>query len=162
MLNGGAGIAHLNMNNSDNRVKNLKRVKEGEARKMLMDFEEISVDQAIKYVANYCITNNLYRQGNTFHEFDDSFVNTLNAMFPNLDVDGGSVCLYTLNTYAIMSPCICICICKGCKGKTPHFYQSDQISKNSLLSRSGGFFGVGGGGLRKAPFALTPFTKAAY
>ena len=53
---------------------------------MLMDFEEISVDQAIKYVANYCITNNLYRQGNTFHEFDDSFVNTLNAMFPNLDV----------------------------------------------------------------------------
>ena len=89
MLNGGAGIAHLNMNNSDNRVKNLKRVKEGEARKLLMDFEEISVDQAIKYVANYCITNNLYRQGNTFHEFDDSFVNTLNAMFPNLDVDGG-------------------------------------------------------------------------
>ena len=89
MLNGGAGIAHLNMNNSDNRVKNLKWVKEGEARKMLMDFEEISVDQAIKYVANYCITNNLYRQGNTFHEFDDSFVNTLNAMFPNLDVDGG-------------------------------------------------------------------------
>ena len=42
MLNGGAGIAHLNMNNSDNRVKNLKWVKEGEARKMLMDFEEIS------------------------------------------------------------------------------------------------------------------------
>ena len=31
----------------------------------------------------------IYRQGNTFHEFDDSFVNTLNAMFPNLDVDGG-------------------------------------------------------------------------
>ena len=48
MLNGGAGIAHLNMNNSDNRVNNLKWVKEGEARKMLMDFEEISVDQAIK------------------------------------------------------------------------------------------------------------------
>ena len=44
MLNGGAGIAHLNMNNSDNRVENLKWVKEGEARKMLMDFEEISVD----------------------------------------------------------------------------------------------------------------------
>ena len=44
MLNGGAGIAHLNMNDSDNRVKNLKWVKEGEARKMLMDFEEISAE----------------------------------------------------------------------------------------------------------------------
>ena len=41
----------------------------------------------------------------------------------------GPVCLYTLNTYAIMSPCICIGICKGCKGKPPHFYQLDQISK---------------------------------
>ena len=40
LLNGGAGIAHLNMNNGDNRVENLKYVKEGEARKMLMDFEE--------------------------------------------------------------------------------------------------------------------------
>ena len=28
MLNGGAGIAHLNMNNGDNRVENLKWVKE--------------------------------------------------------------------------------------------------------------------------------------
>ena len=28
-----------------------------------------------------------------FHEFDDSFVNTPNAMFPNLDVDGGFCCL---------------------------------------------------------------------
>ena len=42
MLNGGAGIAHLNMNNGDNRGENLKWVKEDEARKMLMDFEEIS------------------------------------------------------------------------------------------------------------------------
>ena len=89
MLNGGAGIAHLNMNNGDNRGENLKWVKEDEARKMLMDFEEILVDQAITYVAKYCITNNLYRQGNTFHEFDDAFVNTLNVMFPNLDIDGG-------------------------------------------------------------------------
>ena len=40
MLNGGAGIAHLNMNNSDNRVENLKWVKEAEARKLLMEFEE--------------------------------------------------------------------------------------------------------------------------
>ena len=36
MLNGGAGIAHLNMNNGDNRVENLKWVKEAEARKLLM------------------------------------------------------------------------------------------------------------------------------
>ena len=42
MLNGGAGIAHLNMNNGDNRGENLKWVKEDEARKMLMDFGEIS------------------------------------------------------------------------------------------------------------------------
>lgn len=40
MLNGGAGIAHLNMNNGDNRVENLKWVKEAEARKLLMEFEE--------------------------------------------------------------------------------------------------------------------------
>jgi hypothetical protein len=39
MLNGGAGIA-LNMNNADNRVENLKWVKEDEARKLLMEFEE--------------------------------------------------------------------------------------------------------------------------
>ena len=42
MLNGDNGIAHLNMNNGDNRVENLKCVKEDEARKMLMDFKEIS------------------------------------------------------------------------------------------------------------------------
>jgi hypothetical protein len=52
-----------------------------------MDFEVF--DQAITYVAKYCITNNLYRQGNTFHEFDDAFVNTLNVMFPNVPIDGG-------------------------------------------------------------------------
>mmetsp|Transcript_29058 Transcript_29058/g.67995 ORF Transcript_29058/g.67995 Transcript_29058/m.67995 type:complete len:198 (-) Transcript_29058:1960-2553(-) len=40
MLNGGAGIAHLNMNNGDNRVENLKWVKEAEARKLLMEFED--------------------------------------------------------------------------------------------------------------------------
>ena len=39
MLNGGDGIAHLNMNNGDNRVENLKWVKEAEARKLLMEFE---------------------------------------------------------------------------------------------------------------------------
>jgi hypothetical protein len=38
MLNGGAGIAHLNMNNGDNRAENVKMVKESTARKMLMDF----------------------------------------------------------------------------------------------------------------------------
>ena len=39
---GGAGIAHLNnnMNNGDNRVENPRGVKEGEARKLLMEFEE--------------------------------------------------------------------------------------------------------------------------
>ena len=42
MLNGGTGIAHLNMNIGDKRVEILKSVKEAEARKMLMDFEEIS------------------------------------------------------------------------------------------------------------------------
>ena len=36
MLSGGAGVAHLNMNNGDNRFENLKFVKEGEARKLLM------------------------------------------------------------------------------------------------------------------------------
>ena len=39
MLNGGAGIAHLNMNNCDNRVENIKWVKEGDARKLLTEFE---------------------------------------------------------------------------------------------------------------------------
>ena len=38
MLNGGGGIAHLDMNNGDNRVENLTWVKESEARKMLMEF----------------------------------------------------------------------------------------------------------------------------
>ena len=43
MLNGGAGIAHLNMNNGDNRVENLKCVGEAEARKLLMEFEDDAV-----------------------------------------------------------------------------------------------------------------------
>ena len=38
MLNGGCGIAHLNMDNSDNRIENLKWVNEGEARRMLLEF----------------------------------------------------------------------------------------------------------------------------
>ena len=33
-------LAHLNMNNGDNRVENLKWVNEDEARKLLMDFGE--------------------------------------------------------------------------------------------------------------------------
>ena len=37
--NAGQGVAHLNMNNSDNRVNNLKWVDETEARKMLLEFE---------------------------------------------------------------------------------------------------------------------------
>ena len=40
MLNGGAGIAHLNMNNADNRVSNLKYVSESEARELLLEYEE--------------------------------------------------------------------------------------------------------------------------
>ena len=40
LLNGGEGIAHLNMDNGDNRAENLKRVNEAEARKLLMEFEE--------------------------------------------------------------------------------------------------------------------------
>ena len=38
MLNGGQGLAHINMNKSDNRVSNLKYVPESDARKMLMEF----------------------------------------------------------------------------------------------------------------------------
>ena len=40
MLNGGAGIAHLNMNSGDNRVSNLKEVKEAEARDLLLGYVE--------------------------------------------------------------------------------------------------------------------------
>ena len=40
VCSGGAGIAHLNMNNGDNRVENLKCVGEAEARKLLMEFED--------------------------------------------------------------------------------------------------------------------------
>ena len=40
LLNGGAGIAHVNMDNGDNNVVNLKIVHEPEARKMLLDFTE--------------------------------------------------------------------------------------------------------------------------
>ena len=40
MLNGGAGIAHINMNNGDNCVENLKWVNEGEARGLLMGYVE--------------------------------------------------------------------------------------------------------------------------
>ena len=54
MLNGGAGIAHLNMNNGDNRIDNLKWIGEAEARRMLMDFEEISeMRDAPKFFAMY-------------------------------------------------------------------------------------------------------------
>ena len=38
MLNGGCGIAHLNMDNGDNRVQNLAWVNEDQARKLLMEF----------------------------------------------------------------------------------------------------------------------------
>ena len=38
--NGGKGLAHLNMNNADNRIQNLKYVSEAEARKMLMEYVE--------------------------------------------------------------------------------------------------------------------------
>lgn len=40
MLNGGVGIAHLNMNNGDNRVDNLKYVSEAEARHLLLKYVE--------------------------------------------------------------------------------------------------------------------------
>lgn len=42
MLNDGYGIAHLNMNNADNRVENLKWVTESEARELLLSFQEPS------------------------------------------------------------------------------------------------------------------------
>jgi hypothetical protein len=38
MLNGGVGIAHLNMDNGDNRIANLAQVTEADARKLLMEF----------------------------------------------------------------------------------------------------------------------------
>ena len=40
MLTGGLGIAHVNMNNGDDRFTNLKLVTEQEARQMLMAFQE--------------------------------------------------------------------------------------------------------------------------
>ena len=40
LLNGGAGVAHINMDINDNHAANLKSVHEPEARKMLMDFTE--------------------------------------------------------------------------------------------------------------------------
>ena len=40
LLNGGTGVAHINMDNGDNRVANLKNVREPEARKMLLEFTE--------------------------------------------------------------------------------------------------------------------------
>ena len=40
MLNGSSGIAHLNMDNGDNRVVNLKYVTEAEARALLLNFRE--------------------------------------------------------------------------------------------------------------------------
>ena len=40
LINGGKGLAHLNMNNADNRIQNLKYVSEAEARKMLMKYVE--------------------------------------------------------------------------------------------------------------------------
>ena len=40
MLNGGVGLAHLNMDNSNNRVTNLAFVNEQQARHILMSFSE--------------------------------------------------------------------------------------------------------------------------
>ena len=42
MLNGGTGVAHLNMNNGDNRLSNLRVVNESEGRKLLMEFVQHS------------------------------------------------------------------------------------------------------------------------
>ena len=54
MLNDGRGIAHFNMDNGDNRVDNLKYVTESEARKMLLEFEEISeLQDAREFFAMY-------------------------------------------------------------------------------------------------------------
>ena len=44
MLNGGRGIAHLNFNNFDNRIENLKYVDESEARNLLMTYVEPNVE----------------------------------------------------------------------------------------------------------------------
>lgn len=52
------------------------------------DFDE-ELDKAIKYVATMCVQKNWHRIGNTFHEFDDTFVTTLNKKFPLLCLDGG-------------------------------------------------------------------------
>jgi hypothetical protein len=57
-----------------------------------MSFKE-DLDKAIKYVANMCIENNWYRNGNTFpqcfHEFDHTLITTLNEKFPLLSLCGG-------------------------------------------------------------------------
>lgn len=42
MLNGGLGIAHVNMNNCDNRIANLRMVTEEDAREMLLEFDTVS------------------------------------------------------------------------------------------------------------------------
>ena len=40
MLKGGMGIAHLNMDNSDNRAANLQWCNEADAREKLLTYEE--------------------------------------------------------------------------------------------------------------------------
>lgn len=47
MLNGGVGIAHVNMDDRDNRVENLKYVTEAEARRMLAEYVE-PCDRALR------------------------------------------------------------------------------------------------------------------
>ena len=42
MLNGGVGIAHINMDNGDNRIENLTYVTEAKARRMLAEYVEPS------------------------------------------------------------------------------------------------------------------------
>ena len=61
--------------------------------------------------------------------------------------------------YLPMAACICIGFCKGCKGKTPHFYQSDQISKKLSFVLNLRVFWVGAGGPRRASFPFTPLTN---
>jgi hypothetical protein len=63
----------------------------------------------------------------------------------------GLVCLYTPYKRLPEGGDVSTRLCKGCKGKTPHFYQSDQISKKlSFVSKLRVFLG----GRRKASEGL--------
>ena len=80
MLNDGRGIAHFNMDNGDNRVDNLKYVTESEARKMLLEFEEISeLQDAREFFAMYKSLGGTAGEAEYRRRLESFFLHTLNA-----------------------------------------------------------------------------------